>query len=164
MIALWAVCLGQAGRGVDPQPPTVKGNISIQLPRGWPTAAAAKATVVAVAPQPDKDATGQFQATFSVSQPLEGLINPVALQQSLAKENATYRPVEQPALRVINGMQVAVFGGTFTNNNTQLRTRFYYFAISNQLYISITFTCLASKWEAYQPIVEASVATFGVKK
>ena len=59
-------------------------------------------------------------------------------------------------------MQAVVFGGTFTANNVQLRTRQYVFAVNNQAFI-ITLR-VASKWVVYQPVIEASVGTFSVKK
>ena len=173
LAALSALALGQArpagaagggggSRGEEPEQPTIKGNVSIQLPKGWPTTAAGQALIIAVAPQPDKDATGQFLATLSISQGPAGQINGAALQQQLARQYPSYRPIEPPATRVINGMQALVFGGTFTANNVPLRTRQYFFGVNNQVFV-ITFTSLASRWAAYQPIVEGSVATFTVK-
>jgi hypothetical protein len=147
----------------DPAGPTVKGNISIQLPHGWRGAPAAQALIGAVAPAADKDATGQFQATLTISQAAGGQINGAAQQAQLARQYPTYRVLEPPAVRVINGMQATVFGGTLSANNVQLRTRQYMFSVNNQTYI-ITFTSLASRWGVYQLIVEASVGTFTVKK
>jgi hypothetical protein len=164
--ALIALLLGippLTARADDPATPTVKGNVSIQLPRGWPGAAAGQALISAVAPQTDKDNTGQFLAALTISQAAGGQINGAAQQAQLAKQYPTYRAIEPPAARVINGMQAVVFGGTLSANNVQLRTRQYMFGVNNQTYI-ITFTSLASRWAAYQAIVEASVGTFSVKK
>jgi hypothetical protein len=94
-----------------------------------------------------------------------GPLNINAQQAAITKQYPNYRALEQPAARAINGMQATAFGGVFTlkNSTTQIRIRFYMFSINNQVY-TITFASLASKWAAYEAAVEASVATFTVKK
>lgn len=142
---------------------TVKGNISIQLPKNWKVTDNPGTLVTATAPQAEKDNTGAFLTSLIIAQKA-GPVNMAAAQQAVMKEYPNYRVVEQPAQRVINGVQATIFGGTFTpqKSTLQLRVRFYLFSVNNQVY-TVTFISLASKWAVYDATVEASVATFAIK-
>jgi hypothetical protein len=151
----------------DLEPATVRGPVSIQLPRGWKApAAAGRVLLLAAAPQTDSDTTGKFQASLSINQDAGNKIDVDAAkgqQALLARQIPGYRAVEQPTPAAINGMQGVFFGGTFKSGNVELFSRQYMFTVNNQIF-TITFTSLNSRWANYKPGVEASVGTFSVKK
>jgi len=151
-----------AGVGVSLDVPTVKGNVSIQLPKGW-VSVGGRALLAAQAPAADKDATGQFQASLTISQDAGNNVNGAAQQAIVAKQMPGYRVMEAPTPVVIGGVPGVAFGGSFKSGTVDLRSRQYMFAVNNQVY-TITITCLSSRWAAYQGVVEASVGTFVVKK
>jgi hypothetical protein len=153
-----------AAAAPDLEPATVRGSVSIQLPRGWKAPpAAGRVVLVAAAPQADNDPTGKFQASLSINQDPGNKIDGATQQALLARQIPGYRAVEQPAPTVINGMQGVFFGGTFKSGNVELYSRQYMFTVNNQVF-TITFTSLNSLWANYKPVVEASVGTFAVKK
>ncbi len=144
-------------------PPTTTGNVTIQLPAGWLVQTGTGRTVLtARTPQPDKDAGGQFQAMLTITQDAGNNINPDVLKAQLAKE-PNYKSVEDPNPVVVNGMQGVRFAGVITRGTLQLYSRQYMFVVNKQIYV-ITFTSLSSLWQVYQQKVEASIATFTVKK
>ena len=159
-------CLGLAaplcGRGADPPAvPATKENISIQKPHGWQDVPDAKVQTASRAPQLDKDQTGGFQALLTLSTEA-GQIDSAGQQGLMAQQFTGYRATDQPKGLTINGAKGVYFGGTFTHNNTPLRTRVYLFPMNNKTCI-ITFTCLASRWAAYQQELEACVSTLTLK-
>jgi hypothetical protein len=164
VMCLAAVALGGAAPAVELGPATVKGNVSIQLPKAWAVNAGAGRTVLAaLVPKADKDPTGTFQASLSITQDAGPAPNALAQQALLARQIPGYRPVEPTLQVVINGLPGFYFGGTFKSGNVELRSRQYMFAVNNQVY-TITFTCLNSMWGNYKVGVETSVGTFAVKK
>jgi hypothetical protein len=152
---------GTAGGGAL-APATVNGNASIQLPKGW-TAVAGPSLILAKPPTADKDATGQYQAALSVTQTVGNKVDGAVQEAALAKALTGYNPIERPAQVTIGGLTGVKFGGTFKRDNVELRSRQYMFTANNQVF-TITFTSLSSKWATYQGLVEASAATFTVKK
>jgi hypothetical protein len=152
----------EPGRGQALDAPTVKGNVSIQLPKGW-VAAGGRALIAAQPAAADKDATGQYQASLLINVDVGGKVDGAAQQAALAKQMPGYRVIEPAAPVVIGGLAGVMFGGGFKSGIVELRSRQYMFAVNNQVF-TITFTSLNSKWAAYQGVVEASVGTFAVKK
>jgi hypothetical protein len=82
---------GGAGGGALAAP-TVKGNASIQLPNGW-LAGGGPNLIVAQPPSADKDATGQYQASLSVSQDVGNKVDGAAQQAALAKGLQDYNVI-----------------------------------------------------------------------
>jgi hypothetical protein len=159
-----AAAAGGAAPAVELAPATVKGAVSIQFPKGWAVnAGGGRSVAAAMAPKADKDTTGTFQASLSITQDAGNQINGAAQQALLARQIPGYKAVEQPTQVAINGMQGVYFGGTFKSGNVELRSRQYMFGMNNQVY-TITFTSLNSVWGNYRPVVEASVGTLEVKK
>jgi hypothetical protein len=144
--------------------PVEKGNVSIQFPKGWSSNTKVKggALISAMSPKRDKDGTGEFQASFLLSTEVGTKVEGPAQQARVSSEFPDYKVVEEPVPVTVNGLVGTNFGGTFTNRKVELRFRQYIFVHDSQLYL-ITFTCLNSQWAAYQPQVEASVATFRIK-
>jgi hypothetical protein len=150
--------------GEELAPATNKGNVSIQLPKGWNVdVKGARSVLAALPPQRDKDESGEFQASFTITQEAGSKVDGAAQQNRLSREFPGYRAVETPTGMTVNGVAGVTFGGTFTNGKLQLRSRQYMFAQNTQIYV-ITFTCLNSRWGAYSAAVEASVATLSFKK
>ena len=163
ILAAILFALAQATAWAQLAPATTKGGVSIQLPKGWVPGNSGRSLIAAKVPQPDKEGPGQFPATIIISQDAAtGPVDVAAQQRRLAQEYPDYQSVEAPSSENINGNACTRFGGKFTSNGVQLRTRQYMFSVNNQVY-TVTVTCLSSRWSAYQPIVEASVATFAVK-
>ncbi len=162
-IVLIALAAGAAARAADLDKVTTKGNVSIQLPKGWPAnAGTGRIAVAALGPAVDEDTTGKFQANFSVAQDPGTKVDAAAQQKLLAATFPQYQIVEKPTPAVAGGAAGVFFGGTFKQGKTELRTRQYVFLANNQIY-TVTFTCLSSEWAKYQPALEASVATLSVK-
>jgi hypothetical protein len=162
------VVSGAAARGQDLEPTTVRGGVSIQLPKGWVAndagagASGGKSILTAAAPQNDKDSTGEYQAVLTITPNAGGKVDAAAIQERLGKDPALgYKAVEPPTTVTVNGLAGVYFGGTSTRGALKLRSRQYNFTRGNQVYI-INFVCLNSRWGAYQGALEASVATFAV--
>lgn len=154
---------GAAGGGVLGVP-TVKGNVSIALPKSWVVSpGGGDVVLVALAPSPDKDMTGQFQATLSISQDAGNKVDGAAVQTALGKSVTGYRAVETPTPVTINGLTGVAFGGTYKSLKGDVRTRQYMFTVNNEIY-TIVFTSLNSTWGNYQAGIQTSIATFAVKK
>jgi hypothetical protein len=153
---------GAAGTAGALDAPTVKGNVSLQLPKGW-TDVGGPTLIVAQPPAADKDATGQYQAALSVSQDVGNKVDGAAQQAALAKALQGYQVIEKPTPVTIGGLQGVMFGGSFKRGGVELRSRQYMFAVNNQVF-TITFTSLSSKWAGYEGLVATSVGTFAVKK
>jgi len=166
LLLITTLLLGSTAMGanaVELEKPTTQGNVSIQLPKGWTVnAAGGRSVVAALAPQIDKDATGQFQASLSISQDAGNKIDGAAQQALQVKQIPGYQILEKPAPITINGLVGETFGGSFKSGKVELRTRQYMFTLNSQIY-TITFTSLNSTWATYLPFVDASVATFAVK-
>jgi hypothetical protein len=143
-------------------PATISGNASIQLPKGW-ASIAEQGQILAKSPTVDKDSTGQYQATLTITQTVGNKVDGASQEDALAKALPGYVKVERPTPAAIGGLTGVKFGGTFKRDNVELRSRQYMFAVNNQVF-TITFTSLSSKWTTYQGLVEASAATFAVKK
>jgi hypothetical protein len=141
---------------------TIRETITMQLPRGWAEEGGAN-LIVARAPGADRDSTGPYQATLSVSRDAGNQVDGAAQQAAMAKALQGYEVMEPPTAVRIGGLQGVMFGGSFKDRNVELRCRQYMFAANNQVY-TITFTCLNSKWAGYQGVVEGSVGTFGLRK
>ncbi len=165
LLILILFALGASSRAQELEKPTSRGNVTIAFPKGWTVDAKGRGRplLVALPPKRDQDASGEFQASFSVSESPGGKVDGAAQQARLAKEMKGYKVQEPPTAVTVSGLQGVYFGGTFTNDPLTLRSRQYMFTQDNQLYV-ITFTCLESAWPAYLPSVEASVATFTLKK
>ena len=151
-----------SGTGVAPAGTVVKGNASIQLPRGW-TEMGGPNSIMAQPPGADRDATGQVQAVLSLSQDVGNKVDGAAQQAEIKKGLPGYVVMEEPTPLMVGGLSGVKFGGSFKRGTVELRSEQYMFAANNQVF-TITFTCLNSKWAAYQGVVEGSVGTFGVKK
>lgn len=144
--------------------PAPKKEVSIKVPSGWILKGSAdRFPIVAMTPQADKDGTGTFQATLTVSDDAgTGPVNGEAQEARIAKEVADYQPIERPGEVLLDGMHGVKFGGRFSSDHVQLRSLQYVVAANSRIY-TITFTCLASQWNAYQQAVEASINTFTLK-
>ncbi len=165
-LAVLALALAAAPAAAqDLGPARTSGNVTIQFPKDWTVDARGRgrSVLVALPPKRDQDESGEFQASFSISQIPGMKIDGPAQQARLAREMKGYKVEEPPTPITVNALQGVYFGGTFTNNLLKLRSRQYLFTQDNQVYV-ITFTCLDSRWAAYLPSLEASVATFSVKK
>lgn len=147
--------------------PTTRGSITIQLPKGWPAGGGGGRSVLsAQAPAVDQDASGKFQASFSITQDAGGpgaKLDGAQQQKVLSTQVALYKVVEAPAGMIAGGINGVQFGGTFKQGAAELRSRQYMFLANNQIY-TITFTCLNSQWAKYAPAIEASVATLNIKR
>jgi hypothetical protein len=140
----------------------VKGNVSIQLPKGWVNAGG-QALIAAQPAGTDNDASGQFRASLTINVGTGNRVDAAGAQAAQAKQWPGYVAVEKPGPVTVGGMQGVMFGGKFKLGSLELRSRQYMFAVGGQVY-TITFTCLNSKWAGYQEMVEASVGTFAVKR
>ena len=160
LLALSLLAVGAYGQGLDKE--TAKGNITIQLPAGWELKA--DGVLSAQPKQLDRDGTGQFQAALLIKQDKGTRIDAAAEQANVAKAVGVYTVTENPVkYNTTSGVEGVKFSGTYrVNGRTTVRTCHYMFLKNGQIY-TITFTCLASKWTAYQQAVEASVATFNAK-
>ena len=164
-----AACAAGAGVGGAPGggilgAPTVKGNVSIALPKEWTVkAGGGDVVLVALAPNADKDPTGKYQARLSISQDAGNKVDGAVAQQALTKSVPGYLVVERPMTVTVNGMQGVRFGGTCKSANGDMRTLQYMFTVNNQIY-TIVFTSLATSWNNYQAGIQTSIATFTVKK
>jgi hypothetical protein len=165
LAAILPVLGGMPLRAENLEPPVSRDSVTIRFPKGWVVNAktGGHTLMTALAPQRDKDGSGEFQASFSVAAEAGATIDGAAQQARVAKEFPDYKSVEPPAPITVNGLQGVTFGGTFTSGKLNLRSRQYIFPLENQLCV-ITFTGLQSRWADYRPLVEASVATFTVRK
>ncbi|HVT82597.1 MAG TPA: hypothetical protein VHM90_18290, partial [Phycisphaerae bacterium] len=83
--------LASAARGADLDKPLTKGNVTIALPKGWPaTPGTGRSVMSALAAGVDKDATGQFQASLTITQDPGTKIDAAAQQKVLAGQMAVY--------------------------------------------------------------------------
>jgi len=154
----------RSAHAADLDNPVTKGNVTIALPKGWPSAAGTGRSVLsALAPAPDKDGTGQFQASLTITQDPGTKIDAAAQQKTIAGQVTVYKVVENPSPTAAGGVQGVLFGGTFKRGTADLRSRQYMFLVNNQIY-TVTFTCLSSQWAKYEPAVAASVVTMTMKK
>jgi hypothetical protein len=153
---------------------TTVGNVTVNLPAGWALNVGRQVMIETHPATPDKDATGTFQASITINQVKLSSSVPGAVpkadvglganQQAIdAKKETAYQAVEKPAAIVVNGLSGVKFGGAFKRGATDLRNREYFLARNNEVYL-ITFTCLNSRWPAYQKLLEESVATFTLNK
>jgi hypothetical protein len=151
--------------------PVVRGAVSIALPKGWVVrrsegAGGGRTLLIAQAPMGEAagaDTTGQYQATLSITvDPASDNIDGARAQESAARVGTGYQAVEKPVEVTQGNLKGVTFGGTFGNGRLKLRSRQYLFNVDGKLY-GITFTCLASSWGVYAPMLEASVGTFAVK-
>ncbi len=167
--AVLAVALLLASRGaLDAQelnPASVKGNMSVQLPKGWVEEATAGNTLlVAGAPQKDKDATGEKAASLSITVTDNAKIDPAALKKELsAAARLQIRMANRWPSSRSNGLQGVMVGGTVIKQGVVLQSRQYFFVQNNQRY-AITFTCLKSRFAAYRETIEASIGTVKVAR
>lgn len=161
ILALFSGVAAAAG-GDDLDANISKGGVSIQPPKGWVPKAGNTSILAVVAPQADKEGSGDgYSASLSII--TRGApIDSAAQQKLLADTLENYRAVEGPAPVMIGGNKAVMFGGTFTVGKLQLRIRQYLVTLNNKPYV-IAFVCLGSKWQAYQGVLDASVGTFGVK-
>jgi hypothetical protein len=142
--------------------PTVKGAVSIQLPKGW--VVGNSGLISAQVPQADKDPTGTFQATLKIDQTAGTKLDGAAQQANVARTFGGYQAVDKPTpYTTASGLQGLTFSGTYKVALTSLRIRHYMFLANGQIY-TITFVCLNSRWAAYSGAVEASAATFNVRR
>jgi hypothetical protein len=142
---------------------TVKSGISIELPATWKVddRGTARNLLIARAPLPDKDLTGEFQTLLTIDVDTVAKLDGNAQQARVAKAFNNYKVVEKPTPITINGLDGIAFAGTFTNVSVKLRSRQYMLLQNDQLYI-LTFTALDSAWAKYAPAIEASAATFTI--
>jgi hypothetical protein len=153
---------------------TTVGNVTVNLPAGWALNVGRQIMIEAHPANPDKDATGTFQASIAINRVTLSGGAPGAVpkadvglganqQAADAKKETAYQSVEKPAAVVINGLSGVKYGGTFKRGAAELRSRAYILARNDEVYL-ITFASLNSKWPAYQKLMEESVATFTLKK
>jgi hypothetical protein len=141
--------------------PVVKAGISIRLPKKWEVTEREMAILVARAPERDKDAQGEFRTLVTITSDLNDKIDAAKQQAQAAKEFRDYKADEKPEAIEINGLSGAKFGGTMSTGSVRVRSRQYLLQHENHVY-TLTFMCLASAWKAYEPMIEACVATFSV--
>jgi hypothetical protein len=164
---LTALLAISSARAADLDNPVTRGSITIQLPKGWPAGGGGgRSLLSALAPGVDQDASGKFQASFSITQDAGGpgaKLDGAQQQKVLSSQVAQYKVVEAPTGMMAGGLNGVQFGGTFKQGAVELRSRQYMFLANNQIY-TITFTCLNSQWAKYAPAIEASVATLNIKR
>jgi hypothetical protein len=140
--------------------PAPKSPVTVLFPAGW---VVAKDGLSAQPPALDKDPTGSFQATILIQQQAGPRVDAAAEQANVARKIGAYQVVEKPTkFTTKSGLEGVYFAGTHKFGLTALRTRQYMFLHNGQIY-SVTFTCLASKWPAYQKTIDDCLATFSVK-
>jgi len=147
----------QVARADDLEKASAKREMSIQFPKGW--VHAKDDGLGASAPAADKEFSGALPATIQITEVQKAHIDPSALPAV-----AGYQAVEKPtAFKTAAGLEGFFIGGTFKGGDgSTLRSRQYVISTNNKTYI-ITMTALNAHWDAYQKLLEASVATFDIK-
>ena len=116
-------CAAAAAPAPELEQATVKGGVSIQLPKGWKAnPGGGSSGLTAAAATADSDTTGKFQASLSIDQNAGNKIDGTAVLAFLSQKIPGFRAVEQPTAVAVNGMQGVYFGGTFKSGNVELRT------------------------------------------
>jgi hypothetical protein len=142
----------------------------VNLPNDWNIEATTKVLLKVTPKAADKDATGEFHAALEFNM---GTVNktPPAMaafgasqQKTVAGRETGYKVLEKPTTATLGGVPGVKFGGTFKRGGAEVRSREYLLVTGNNRAYWITFTCLASKWSAYDSLVERCVATFKPKK
>jgi hypothetical protein len=144
--------------------------MSVNLPNDWNIAATTTVLLNVTPKAADKDATGEFHATLTFNL---GTVNKTppdmaafgtSQQKTVAGRETSYKVLEKPTALTLAGFPGVKFGGTFKRGGTEVRSREYLLVTGNNHAYWITFTSLASKWTAYESLVERCVATFKPKK
>ena len=149
--------------------PVLKNGCSIQFPKNWGTdsVAGAAAFVFATAPTPDVHGGQEQAATLNISRIALAKADLMALakdyQTRMAKDAQAqnYKAVDPPAEVNLNGAKGVSFGGTYTAQGKNLRSRQWLVAAPGRVYI-LTLTALSTAWDTRLPAGQASVETFRV--
>jgi hypothetical protein len=76
----------------------------------------------------------------------------------LSQTLTSYAQVEDRSLTV-NGQPAHILGGTFKQGTFELRNR-QLFVVRNDVAYVVTATALASTWNSYEALIDASIKTF----
>lgn len=143
------------------------GGFSIQPPKGWQGGSGTsngRSFVVFLSPNPQKDNSGKvvFNENINITSEINTEASNDAYvqksKQALQQYLTNYKVVEEKTT-TINGLPSYLIGGTFTQNNLQLRSLQLFTFKDNIAYV-VTALALASQWAADSPAIVASLQTF----
>jgi hypothetical protein len=144
--------------------------VSMDLPGAWGMNIKSDMLLESHPPAPDKDATGQYQASLAIrlgtlnKAPPDAVTLGTAEQAARAKQEPGYQVLEKPAAVTIGGLSGVKFAGSFKRGGAEVRSREYLLLAGNNEVYMIQFSSLNSQWPGYQNLIERSVATFKPKK
>lgn len=142
-------------------------SFAIRFPEGWTVDDAGQfgALVFAVNPTPDIKDEAKFSSNMNITSEdvqaatLDEYIS--ITQEALPKFLSDYKVTEDRVVTV-GGIPARIIGGTFTQGQLKLRNIQLVVIKDGKAYV-VTATSLASSWNAYKAVMEASAMTFTLK-